>query len=189
MHPNLVIHNPIVIHFSQQPQHSCRRFLFFLGCCSFSASYLVVHQPCNAETDTCLQPYNPFHFYRVGTLADAFTHKAFACRYFSNNICTVVEEWTHGYLSLGYFFHDTFRHVTRMAQKVWRHCVLFFLRTIITLMPETALVPLRTLAFFLSTGNRYLFLIQRRSIPFDSLTRALDSILPCLASKFRNRIF
>ena len=29
MHLNLVIHNPIVIHFSQQTQHSCRRFLFF----------------------------------------------------------------------------------------------------------------------------------------------------------------
>ena len=37
VHPSPVIHNPIVIHFSQLPQHSCRRFLFSLGCCSFSA--------------------------------------------------------------------------------------------------------------------------------------------------------
>ena len=28
----------------------------------FSAFYVVVHQPCNAETDTCLLTYNPFHF-------------------------------------------------------------------------------------------------------------------------------
>ena len=45
---------------SQDPHHSCHRFLFweivvFRLC-------LVVHQPCDAETDTCLQPYNPFHF-------------------------------------------------------------------------------------------------------------------------------
>ena len=35
VHLNLVTHNPIVIDFSQSPQHSCRRFLFFLGCRSF----------------------------------------------------------------------------------------------------------------------------------------------------------
>ena len=29
VHLNLVIHNPIEIHFSQKPQHSCRRFLSF----------------------------------------------------------------------------------------------------------------------------------------------------------------
>ena len=70
--------------------------------CSLSAFYCVVHQPCNAETDTCLQPYNLFHFLRIGTWADAKIHKAFACRYFSDNIGTVVEEWTHGYFCLGY---------------------------------------------------------------------------------------
>ena len=71
-----------MIHFSRQ--HSCHRFLFFVGSSSFSAFYLVV--PCTAETDTCLQPNKPFHFYRIGTRADASVHKAFAYRYLSNNL-------------------------------------------------------------------------------------------------------
>ena len=61
--------------------------------CSFSAFYLVGHQPCNAETDTYLQRYNPFHFCSIDTRADANIHKTFTCKYLSNNICTVVEEW------------------------------------------------------------------------------------------------
>ena len=43
-----------------------------------------------------------------------------------------------------------------------------FLCTIVPLMPETALVLLRTLAFFFSTGNKYLFHLQRHLIPCDS---------------------
>ena len=31
---------------------------------------------------------SPFPFYEIGTRADANIHKAFACRYLSNNICT-----------------------------------------------------------------------------------------------------
>ena len=69
MHLNLVIHNPIVIHIFHNIHNilviafsSFWDVVFFLGFFLFS---LVVHQPCNAETDTCLQPYNPFHFYRI----------------------------------------------------------------------------------------------------------------------------
>ena len=95
---------------------------FIFGSCSS-----VVHQPCHAETDSCLQPYNPFHFYRIGTRAHANVHKTFACRYLSNSICTVVEEWTHGYFCLAYFSSSThFDLVMRLAQKVWRQCVLVF---------------------------------------------------------------
>ena len=54
-----------------------------------------------------------------------------------------------------------------MAQKVWRQCVLVFARdryshagNYIGLLSNTGL--------FLSTGNRYLFLLQRRLVPFDS---------------------
>ena len=51
----------------------------------------------------------------------------------------------------------------------WRGgSVLWCLCTILGFVTETASVCLRTLAFFLSTGNRYLFLLQRRLIPFDS---------------------
>ena len=49
MLPSLARHSPTVVQFSQQPQHSCRRFLFFCGISSFSwAFYLVVCQPCGA---------------------------------------------------------------------------------------------------------------------------------------------
>ena len=125
MHLNLVIHNPIVIHFSQWPQRSCHRFLFFLGSGSFSAFYLVVHQPCFALTDTCLQPYNPFLFFIELALGRTNIHKTFACRHLLNNTCTVVEEWTHGYFCLGYFSSSTqFDLVLRLPQKAWRQCVL-----------------------------------------------------------------
>ena len=53
--------------------------------------------------------------------------KAIAYMYLSNNICTVVEEWTHGYFFLGYFSSSThFDLVIRLAQKAWRQCVLVF---------------------------------------------------------------
>ena len=41
-------------------------------------------------------------------------------------------------------------------------------RTIVALMPKAALVSLRTLAFFLSTGDKYRFLFQHHLIPCDS---------------------
>ena len=53
-------------------------FLFFLGSSLSSTFYLVVHQPCNEETNTCLLTYNPFHFCRIGTRVGANIHKAFA---------------------------------------------------------------------------------------------------------------
>ena len=63
----------------------------------------------------------------VDTREDANIHKAIACRYLSNNICTVVEEWTHRYFCLGYFFSSThFDLVSLMARKVWWQCVLVF---------------------------------------------------------------
>ena len=116
-----------MIHFSQEPQHSCHRFLFIFGSGSLSVFQLVVHQPLNAETRTCLQPHKPFNFQRIGTRADANIHKTFARKYLSIDICTVVEEWTHGYFCLGYFMSSThFDIVIRLAQRVWRQCVLVF---------------------------------------------------------------
>ena len=114
--------------------------LLFWDVALFSAFHLVVHQPRNAETDTCLQPYNPFHFYRIGTRADANIHNSFACKFPSNNICTVVEGWTHGYLCLGYFSSSTHFNLAGL---------------------------------FLTTGNRYFFLLQRWTITLDSLSLLL----------------
>ena len=62
VHPSLLIHNPIVTRFSQWPQRLCLHLLFFLGSSPSSAFYLVVHQPCNDETNTCLLTYNRFFF-------------------------------------------------------------------------------------------------------------------------------
>ena len=53
---------------SSSSQHSRRRFLFFLGIVALFRLFLVFHQPYDAETDTCPQPYNPFHFYRIGPI-------------------------------------------------------------------------------------------------------------------------
>ena len=130
-----------------------------------------------------------FTFYRIGIRADANIHNAFACRYLSNNICTVVEEWTHGNFCLGYFSSSTHNDlVIRLAQRVWRQCVLVFVHDL-GVVTETASVSLQTLAFF-STSNRYEFLLQRRLIPFDSWPLVLIQFShACMASKFRNRSF
>ena len=89
----------------------------------------------------------------------------------SNDICAVVEEWTQGYFCLGYFSSSThFNLVKGLARKVWRQCVLasahghgFRGGNCIGLLSNTG--------FLLSTGNRYLFLLQRQWFPFDSLPR------------------
>ena len=125
MLPSLARRNPIVVQFS----HYCRRFLFFSGNSSLSlASCLVVRQPYDSGTNTYPRLGNPVHFYGIGTQAGANIHKAFACRYLSNNICTVVEEWWHhGYFCLGYFSSSTqFDLVRRISRNVWRLCVLGF---------------------------------------------------------------
>ena len=84
---------------------------------------------------------------------------------------------------LGYFFSSThFDPATLMAQKVWRHCGLVIghdryshARHCVGLLSNTGLF----LPF--SSFN------ATQSFPF--LTTAPVSILPCLASKFRNRSF
>ena len=79
--------------------------------------------------ETCTYPRFciPFQFCRIDTREDANSHKAIACTYLSNSICTVFEEWRCGYFCLGYFFPSThFDLVTFLAQKVWRLLVLVF---------------------------------------------------------------
>ena len=104
---------------------------------------------------------------RIDTRLDANIRKAIACKYFSNNICTVVEEWNHDYFCLGYLSSPThFDLVIRLARKAWRQCVLVLAhdryshaRNCIGLLSNTG--------FFLSIGKRYLFLLQRHSFPYD----------------------
>ena len=142
-----------------------------MGSSHSSAFYVVVHQPCDEETNTCLLTYNQFLFNKIGTRRDSNIHKAFAYRYLSSNIYTGVEEWTHGYFCLGYFSSSThFYLVKGLARKVWRQCVLVFTHFLGSrggnwngLLANTGLL--------LCTGNRYLFLLQRQCFPFDSLPR------------------
>ena len=147
-----MIHNPIVIHFSQQRQHSC-------------------HQPCGAETDICLQPYNPFHFSRTGWRTDANIHKTFAYRYLSKTICTVVEEWP-----MVTFASDISlpRHISTSWYGWLGRCgggVFWFLRAVLGNVTETVTVALRTLAFFFPLVTDTFSSLQRQWFPFDSLPR------------------
>ena len=143
---------------------------------------MVLHQPNDAGTNT-YPLCNPFLFCRIDAREDANTHKAIACKHLSNNICTVVVEWHQGYFSSTHF-----ELVTLMAQKVWRLWVLVSAHdrhshagNYIGLLSNAGLFffPLVTIPFPPSTPL----------IPFRFLTTAPVPILPCLASKFRNRCF
>ena len=72
------------------------------------------------------------------------------------------------YFCRGYFFSSThFDLVRRMARKVWWHCVLVFGHDRYSHAGNcTGLLSITGL--LLSTGNRYLFLLQGHSFPFDS---------------------
>ena len=78
------------------------------------------------------------------------------------------------------------RHTSTSCHGRLRRCAGFrcrFLCTIVTLMPETASVSLRTLAFFFPlVACMYLFLLQRHFNPFRFLTTAPVLILPCEVS-------
>ena len=102
---------------------------------------------------------------------------AISWKYLSSSICTVVEESTHGYFCLGCFSSSThFDLVIRLAQKVWRQCVLVFARGL-GLRGGNCNGLLANTGLFLSTGNRYLFLLQRRLIPCDSFPRLQIQLL------------
>ena len=98
-------------------------------------------------------------------------------------ICTDVGEWTMLNFCLGYFFSSThFDLMTLMARKVWRHCGPVFVHDRYShagncngLLANTGLL--------LSTDNRYLFLLQGLTSPFDSLPRLrINSLVPGVKS-------
>ena len=130
MHPSLVVHNPVVIRFSQQPQRLCLHFLFFLGSRSFCLFiWLFIHFVMRKQT-LVSSITTRFIFHKIGTRADANIHKTFACRYLSNSICTVVEEWTNDYFCLGYFSSWTHIYLLiRLAEGVAAACSGFCARS------------------------------------------------------------
>ena len=84
----------------------------------------------------------------------------------------------------------TFPRRTSTSWHGWlRRCggiVVWFSQTIVNLMPETAWVSCRTLAFFFPPVTNT-FPPSTPLNPLRFFTTALVSTLPCLASKFRNR--
>ena len=121
-------------------------FSSLVGKSSLSSAFcLVVHQPYDAGTNTCPRLCSPFLHCKINTREDANIHKAIACKYLSNNIYLVVEEWHHGYFSLGYSSSSTHFDLVSLMGGIR---VGFLLCAIVTLIPENALVCFRTVAFF-----------------------------------------
>ena len=122
-----------------------------------------------------------FCFVKIDTREDANIHKTFACKYLSNNICTGVEEWTHGYFRLGYFSSSTLRpRDTVDSEGVAAVCSGFCARS---------WASWRKLQR--SPCEHWPFPFRWKQIPSPSstpdnpsrfLTTAPVSILPCLAS-------
>ena len=97
---------------------------------------------------------------------DANIQKTFACKYLSNGIYTARLSKNGTMIT----FSSLPRHTSTSCHswlRKWSGIRCRFWCTIVLLMPETALVSLRTLAFSLSTDNKYLFL-QRRLLHFGS---------------------
>ena len=68
----------------------------------------------------------------------------------------------------GYFSSSThFDLVKRLAQKAWRQCVLVFVRSL-GFRAKNCIDLLANTGLFLSTDNKYLFLLQLRFVAFDS---------------------
>ena len=150
---------------------------------------LVVRQPCYVGTSTYHRLHIPFLFCKIDIREDANIHKTFACRNLSNNICTVVEEWHHGYFCLGYFFSSThFDLVSLMAQKVWRLSGVVLLHDRCSHVRNYICLP-SNIVLFLSAGTKYLFPPSTPTSPFRFLTTTPVSILSFLASKFRGLSF
>ena len=112
------------------------------------------------------------------------------CQYSQGDLVQVpFKKYLHGgrlnfsgwLLALAFLFLDTLL--------VWFGFRCRF-RTIVTLMPETALVSLRTLPLFFPLVTNTFFLFQHHVIPCDSWPlHTFFSIFSCLASKFRNLSF
>ena len=131
------------------------------------------------KTNTCLPPYNPFLFYRIDFREDANTHKAISCRLSTNG-------------SMVTFASDASRpRHTSTSWKGWLgRCggsVFCFLWHDLGLRGGHCTGLPSNIGLFLSTGS--IFPPSTPLNPFRFWTTAPVPILPCLASKFRNRSF
>ena len=104
---------------------------------------------------TCLLTYDPFFVQLIDTRSDANIHKAFACRYPPNNIYTVVEELTHGYLCFGP------RHTsTSWCGWLRKGGVFWFLAHDLGLRDGNCIDLFADTGLCLSMSKRYLFLFN-----------------------------
>ena len=151
VHLDLVIHNPIVIHIFHN-SHSIFVIdfsLFFWQVPLFRPFIclfinLVMREQTLVPCLTSRFSFIELTFGRMPTLTRRSRASTFqiVSTWLSKNDTRIL------LLPLILLFLDTFRPRVIDAQKVWRHLdSVFLLGTIVNLMPETALVSLRTLAF------------------------------------------
>ena len=150
--------------------------------------FLVVHQHCDAEKQTLIPASQPVSFERIGTRSGCNIHKMFACKYLSNDICTVVEEWTHGYFYLGYFSSSTHFDTLRPRYPVSSESVA----AVFSVFCARSWLSWRKLQrspcehwHFSFTSNRNLFLLQRRSTPCVSLPLLVIQFSHALRRSFK----
>ena len=144
---------------------------------------LLAHQLYDAGTNTYPRLCTPFLFCKIdtGTMPTS-TRRSRASAL--QIIWTLSENCPMVTFASDTFFSSThFDLVSLMARKVRRHCVLVFVQhfgyrdgNCIGLLANTGL--------FLSTGNRYLFLLQSRLIPSRCLTTAPVSIFRAWRQSF-----
>ena len=184
---NLVRHNPIEVQFSQQLQHPCRRFFpfwelffgFLVGCSSTLKCG-------NRHLSPALHPDSVFKDFTLGRMPiltrwyRTSTFQIVSAR-LSKNSASLTSA------SGASFFSTYFYLVSLMAQRVERLSVSVLVHDH-PLMLETALVSLRTQAFFFPLVT-YTSSSFNTNKPFRLLTTGPVSMFPCLASKFLNRSF
>ena len=132
----------------------------------FSAFCSVVPQPSSAGMSTLRRI---FRFWPKNDIReDANSHKVIQCKYLSRSFCTTVSwDFPDWLLPLRLLFSRRTSTSWCWWLRGWSYFRCRFC-TIVTLVPETALVSPRTLTFLLSTDSKFLFLSQCHFIPCDS---------------------
>ena len=159
-------HNPLVVQLSQLPQHFCLRFFRF-GRLFFELLFWLFFNLTVREQTLVSCFASRFCFMQIDSREDANTHKVISCIFQE-----VSARLSKNPARVTFASDNPFsRHASNSCQGWLRRCGGFrcrFLCTIVALMPETAIGLTSTTGIFLSTGNRYLLLLQRHSFPFDS---------------------
>ena len=174
-----MIHNATVAHFSQYLTHFCHH--------PFSAFCLVVLQLSSAEISTLPNFAARFCFIELSFGRMPILTRRFTASTFQEVFARLSIELP----GLAFASDVAFSRRTSASWcwwlRGWRGLWCRFC-TIVTLMPETALVSLRTLPFFFPLATNT-FPHSTPLNPLRLLTTALVSMFSFLASKFRNRSF